>query len=203
MGQLNTPGLPPHSAWLADPYQSAIDARKGLQFLFLAVIHDQEFKENWTRTCPEIPLFILREDLANIYQANAKYTQAPQGRRKPVLPAVNTFFECTRPLLGFALVAKCQVMVHANSGGALVYDGRSPDSITYYEPPREFTLQNNDRKTFHIVHTKTNDVDHYNLMIHRKFVHPSDLNFLRSFQPVPDNPAPPEKRRASKRRRPQ
>ena len=92
MGQSNTPGLPPHSAWLADPYQCAIDARKGLQFLFLAVIHDQEFKENWTRTCPEIPLFVLREDLANIYQANAKYAQAQQGRCKPILLAVNTFF---------------------------------------------------------------------------------------------------------------
>ena len=41
MGQLNTPGLPSHAARLADPYQSVINARKGLQFLFLAVIHDQ------------------------------------------------------------------------------------------------------------------------------------------------------------------
>ena len=107
-----------------------------------------------------------------------KYAQAPQARCKPILPAVNTFFECTRPLLGFALVAECQVIVHANSGAALVYDGRSPDSITYYEPPREPTLQDNDMKTFHIVHTKTNNVDHYNLMIHKKFVHPTDLKVL-------------------------
>ena len=197
MGQSNTPGLPPHSAWLADPYKTAVDARKGLQFLFLAVLHDQEFKENSTRTCPDSPLFVLREEVANIYQANAKYAQAPQGRRKPVLPAVNTFFECTKPLLGFALVAECQVIVHANSGVASVYDGRSPDSITYYNPPRESTLQDNDMKTFHIVHTQTDGVDHYDLMIHRQFVHPSDLNFLRSFQPILDDPAPPTRSQRS------
>ena len=139
--------------------------------------------------------------MANIYQANAKYAQAPQGRRKPVLPAVNTFFECTKPLLGFALVAECQVIVHTNSGVASVYDGRSPDSITCYTPPRESTLQEYDMKTFHIVHTQTDGVDHYDLMIHRKFVHPSDLNFLRSFQEVPADPAPSTRSRRSKRPR--
>ena len=186
-----------------DPYVTAVNARKGLQFLFLAVLHDQEFKENWTHSCPNIPLFVLMEEVANIYQANAKYAQAPQGQRKPVHPVVNTFLACTKPLLGFALVAECQVIVHANSGVASVYDGRSPDSITYYNPPRESTLQDNDLKTFHIVHTQTDGVDHYDLMIHRQFVHPSDLNFLRSFQQVPDSSPPPTRSRRSKRQRSQ
>ena len=80
-------------------------------------------------------------------------------------------------------------MVHANSGTASVYDGRSPDAITYYAPPPESMLQDNDMRTFHIVHTKINDVDHYDLMIHRKFVHPTDFKFLQSFKvTVEDNP---------------
>ena len=190
MGQLNTPGLPPHSMWIKDPYGTAVTFRKGLQFLLLAVLHDREFKENWTRVFPGNPLFVLREELANIHQANAQYAREPQGRRKQVLPATNTFFECTRPLLGFALVAECQVIVHTNSGVASVYDGRSPDFIVHYTPSREITLQEYDMKTFHIVHTKTNGVDHYDLMIHHKFAHPSDLTFLRSFQAAPDKPAP-------------
>ena len=195
MGKLTTPGFPPHSAWLEDPYETTVDFRKGLQFLFLAILHDQEFKENWTRIFPGTPLFVLREEISNVYQANAKYTQAPQGRRKQVLPATNTFLECTRPLLGFALVAECQVIVHTNSGFASVYDGRSPDFITHYTPSREVTLQEYDMKTFHIVHSKSNGLDHYDFMIHQKFVHPTDLAFLRSFQAVQEEPKKSRRKR--------
>ena len=195
IGKLTTPGFPPRSAWLEDPYETAVDLSKGLQFLFLAILHDQEFKENWTRIFPGTPLFVLREEISNVYQANAKYTQAPQGRRKQVLPATNTFLECTRPLLAFALVAECQVIVHTNSGVASVYDGRSPDFITHYTPSREVTLQEYDMKTFHIVHSKTNGVDHYDFMIHQKFVHPTDLAFLRSFQAVQEEPKKSRRKR--------
>ena len=55
MGQLTTPGLPPHADWLADPYASMVNAHQGLQFIFLAVLHDQQFVENWLRVFPSAP----------------------------------------------------------------------------------------------------------------------------------------------------
>ena len=194
MGKSTSPGFPPHSAWQADPYKTAVNFRKSLQFLFLAILHDQEFQENWTRIFPGIPLFVLREEISNVYQANAQYAQAPQGRTQ-VLPATNTFLECTRPLLGFALLAECQVIVHTNSGVASVYDGRSPDFIKHYTPSRELTLQEFDMKTFHIVHSKTSGVEHYDFMIHQKFVHPDDRAFLRSFQLIPEQPRKSQRKR--------
>ena len=77
MCQLSTPGLPPHADWLADPYTSAVNARKGLQFIFLAVLHDQQFVENWLCVFPGVSLSVLREELAGVYQVNEVYATAP------------------------------------------------------------------------------------------------------------------------------